>query len=606
MQDLFARVRHVIGDSAEWAANDIVLGKGEFGIETDPSGAKLKIGDGTAAWSALPYFASGGGGGGGLTQAQADALYVAIGDKFTQAQADALYVAFGDKFTSTDADALYAKLTDQTAASGGAADAGKAPVLDAGGKLDGSFIPDLGATYVRLTDLVNTSGGAADAGKPVKLNSAGTLDGTFMPASVVQSSALSQTGGVANANKVAQLNANGQLDAAMINLPGVMTLKGTIDATNPLNVPATPSAGDTYIISADGTIDAAFTGEAAGEAAKTGDLLIYVNATSRWDHVNAANAAVGGGGSFLPLAGGTVSGDVIFDTGAPTTHAQLIVDPGTEKKPSVSFVGQTNTGMYRPTLSTIAFTTDGKSRMTIDGAGYVGIDQQYPSYKLDVNGDASINGVRVGKGLGNQMFNTAVGFNVLFKNSSGNFNTAIGSQALFTNAGGNNNTAIGNSSLYLNTGGTMNVAVGDNAMNKNTTGSGNTSLGYHAGYDLTTGRNNIFIGSNSGAKIQTGSNNVIIGSNVHDLPVGTSNHVVITDGQGHERIFIDDTGKTGVGTATPLAGLDVMSGNVRIGAPSVPASATAPGNGGEIAWDSDYIYVCVATNSWKRSPLTTW
>lgn len=37
-----------------------------------------------------------------------------------------------------------------------------------------------------------------------------------------------------------------------------------------------------------------------------------------------------------------------------------------------------------------------------------------------------------------------------------------------------------------------------------------------------------------------------------------------------------------------------------------PASATAEGKPGEVAWDGNYVYVCVATNTWKRSALSTW
>lgn len=39
---------------------------------------------------------------------------------------------------------------------------------------------------------------------------------------------------------------------------------------------------------------------------------------------------------------------------------------------------------------------------------------------------------------------------------------------------------------------------------------------------------------------------------------------------------------------------------------SVPASATATGIANQIAFDSTYIYVCVATNTWVRSALATW
>ena len=39
---------------------------------------------------------------------------------------------------------------------------------------------------------------------------------------------------------------------------------------------------------------------------------------------------------------------------------------------------------------------------------------------------------------------------------------------------------------------------------------------------------------------------------------------------------------------------------------AAPASASAPGTAGQIAFDSDYFYRCVATNTWKRAALSTW
>jgi hypothetical protein len=39
---------------------------------------------------------------------------------------------------------------------------------------------------------------------------------------------------------------------------------------------------------------------------------------------------------------------------------------------------------------------------------------------------------------------------------------------------------------------------------------------------------------------------------------------------------------------------------------SVPVNANAPGTAGQEAYDSNFHYVCVATNVWKRAPLTTW
>lgn len=37
-----------------------------------------------------------------------------------------------------------------------------------------------------------------------------------------------------------------------------------------------------------------------------------------------------------------------------------------------------------------------------------------------------------------------------------------------------------------------------------------------------------------------------------------------------------------------------------------PASPTAPGIAGTIAWNSQFFYICVATNSWMRVAIAAW
>lgn len=45
----------------------------------------------------------------------------------------------------------------------------------------------------------------------------------------------------------------------------------------------------------------------------------------------------------------------------------------------------------------------------------------------------------------------------------------------------------------------------------------------------------------------------------------------------------------------------------RINIPThTPSSATGSGVAGDIAWDSDYIYICTATDTWKRTPISGW
>lgn len=38
----------------------------------------------------------------------------------------------------------------------------------------------------------------------------------------------------------------------------------------------------------------------------------------------------------------------------------------------------------------------------------------------------------------------------------------------------------------------------------------------------------------------------------------------------------------------------------------VPTTAGDPGTAGQIVWDSNHIYVCVATDTWKRANISTW
>jgi hypothetical protein len=47
-------------------------------------------------------------------------------------------------------------------------------------------------------------------------------------------------------------------------------------------------------------------------------------------------------------------------------------------------------------------------------------------------------------------------------------------------------------------------------------------------------------------------------------------------------------------------------GRFRIMNSYTPGSAGDPGNAGQICWDANYLYVCVATNTWKRAAIATW
>jgi hypothetical protein len=190
---------------------------------------------------------------------------------------------------------------------------------------------------------------------------------------------------------------------------------------------------------------------------------------------------------------------------------------------------------------------------------------------LTLANDASISGLTVGKGAGSVVSNTVLGNSSLPANTTGSQNTAIGQQVLVLNTTGTANSGLAYGALYANTTGSNNTAIGQFALQANTTASGNTAVGYQAGYSNTTGAFNTFIGLNTGYSVTTGSNNTFIGSggvsgvinsagyamttgskntiignytgNNGGLDIRTaSNYIVLSDGDGVPRLYIDTNG----------------------------------------------------------------
>jgi hypothetical protein len=80
----------------------------------------------------------------------------------------------------------------------------------------------------------------------------------------------------------------------------------------------------------------------------------------------------------------------------------------------------------------------------------------------------------------NGFWNTALGFEALYHDTSGSINTATGVRALFSNTSGTYNAAYGYAALYDNTTGSFNTACGSVALANSTEGVRNTATGYAA------------------------------------------------------------------------------------------------------------------------------
>lgn len=79
-----------------------------------------------------------------------------------------------------------------------------------------------------------------------------------------------------------------------------------------------------------------------------------------------------------------------------------------------------------------------------------------------------------------------------------------------------------------------------------------------------------------------------------------------TSGGSPQQVFITDAGNVGIGTPLPTEKLDINSDSIRLRIPQTPVNPTSMGDQGQITWDSGYIYVCILTNTWVRTALSTW
>jgi hypothetical protein len=167
------------------------------------------------------------------------------------------------------------------------------------------------------------------------------------------------------------------------------------------------------------------------------------------------------------------------------------------------------------------------------------------------------------------------------------------------NAGGSTFIGIGILQSGSNTSAPTATVVGTSAFNLATNVTGCTAVGHHAGsYVGATGttslgaaENSIFIGLRPRANATSQTNQVVIGG-VDAVGDGSNTTVLGNSSTVSTRM---------AGTATSV--LRVSGDTVRVDNARTPSSESATGNAGDICWDANNVYVCTATDTWKRAPL---
>jgi hypothetical protein len=193
-------------------------------------------------------------------------------------------------------------------------------------------------------------------------------------------------------------------------------------------------------------------------------------------------------------------------------------------------------------------------------------------------GSNTAEGTQALQSLGSGVWNTALGYQTLFKNTAGSNNTATGLRSLYSNTTGIRNTATGVFALFNNNAGFNKTAIGWGSAQGNTTGVSNTAVGANAlfrnsasyqtavGSDAlvgnTTGVGNVAVGNRALAANTVNSFSVAVGTQALDEATGGQNTAVGYSALGHVTTGASNT------ALGDLAGtsLTTGSGNVYIGA----------------------------------------
>lgn len=270
------------------------------------------------------------------------------------------------------------------------------------------------------------------------------------------------------------------------------------------------------------------------------------------------NGGAAGGGSFSTNAGGNVTGSYLFLT---------IAGKGGDLSFATGAGGVTSaTSGYGSTSG-----AGGDMSFTLGNGGGVSVSNASANTG-GIGGSSSFYAGNGGAATGSSSSNIGgAGGSLLFRGGYGGNTSGAGS------VGGNG----GNVTFQTGKAGSGTTSGQGGSVYFNYTTSGGsavTILTLKDGYCLVNDNIGFYFGTGKDASISYDGSNL----NIFTRVVGSGN-LRLRDGD-----------------------FEVTAGQIRVSTSKTPASASATGTTGEICWDSNYIYVCTATNTWKRTAISTW
>ena len=448
---------------------------------------------------------------------------------------------------------------------------------------------------------------------------------------------------------MSSVNVSGTATATGLDINGAADISGALTGMSSVNVSGTATATGLDINGA-ADISGALTGmssvNVSGTATATGldingaaDVSGNLTVDTNTLHVDASDnrVAIGNLDPQAPLhiqtgGGGGGSVDSAFTSAVKlyiesNSSSSICLRAGTNSAANFFFgdpadynVGQIAYSNYNNSMS---FFTNGSSKAIIDANGNLSIGNTLPQVKLHVRQTTNGSGANSTQSTsaffdssGSNLIGIAAGANAAagfyFKNSS---DSEVG--RIFYNHSDN--------SMTFNTSGTEQLRINSSGyLGLNTT---NPLAPIHVSrYSSLSGvtpnsGSSLFIDDQSAALISMGaawygSSNLYFGRAAgngasEDNDSGSiyySNYFSSLNFKvnGSDRMHINYAGNLGVGTSVPTEKVDINSDKIRLRNSNTPSSASSTGAKGEICYDTNYVYVCVATNTWKRAALATW
>ena len=377
-------------------------------------------------------------------------------------------------------------------------------------------------------------------------------------------------------------------NATGINVTGNVALSGTVDGRN---LATDGTKLDTIATSANNYSHPTGAGyKHIPTGGSSNQILTYLSSgTAQWSNAPSTSDA-----TKLPLAGGTLTGDVSSNSDFLTSgnigigtadgstnglHIKsfgsdvfMIENPSSLSGSALRIINSqsknyiqtgTSTGSsHAPLLITSmnggteyakfengATTITGNLAVTgtVDGRDVATDGNKLDTIATSANNYTDANARTATKVSFPDDWSTALGMNAIINPTGSNQQlTAFGRNTLQSNSTGTSNTGFGVSALLHNQTGSKNTAMGVAALtgNSSTSWNNSTAFGYSAGND-NRGSQNLYLGYNSGQFISTGSNNTIVGSydgNQNSLDLrASSNNIVLSDGAGNVPFRIDSS-----------------------------------------------------------------